>query len=269
MGLFDKKICDICGEKIGLLGNRKVEDGNVCKNCAKKLSPFFSERRKSTLADIREQLAYREANKAEVAAFRATRTFGTGTKVMIDENTGKFMVTDGRKIAEENPDVIELSRIRSCRFDVREDKTELKQKDKDGNNVSYFPARYRYRYYFYIEIDVDSPWFDRIRYQLNNNTIEVDDTGGIQIFSSQAGAGRRGGFEYGQCEALANEIVSTLMQASRTAGGGATTDHMGVPVPAPGPAPGPAPAQPQTCPYCGTSAVPNEQGLCPACGGSY
>ena len=27
MGLFDKKICDICGEKIGLLGNRKLDDG--------------------------------------------------------------------------------------------------------------------------------------------------------------------------------------------------------------------------------------------------
>ena len=44
MGLFDKKYCDICGEKIGLLGNRKLEDGNLCKNCAAKLSPFFSER---------------------------------------------------------------------------------------------------------------------------------------------------------------------------------------------------------------------------------
>ena len=28
MGLFDKKICDICGEKIGLLGNRKLDDGD-------------------------------------------------------------------------------------------------------------------------------------------------------------------------------------------------------------------------------------------------
>ena len=44
MGLFDKKYCDICGEKIGLLGNRKLEDGNLCKDCARKLSPFFSER---------------------------------------------------------------------------------------------------------------------------------------------------------------------------------------------------------------------------------
>ena len=39
MGLFDKKYCDICGEKIGLLGNRKLEDGNLCKDCARKLSP--------------------------------------------------------------------------------------------------------------------------------------------------------------------------------------------------------------------------------------
>ena len=29
MGLFDKKYCSICGEKIGFLGNRKLEDGSV------------------------------------------------------------------------------------------------------------------------------------------------------------------------------------------------------------------------------------------------
>ena len=55
MGLFDKKYCDICGEKIGLLGNRKLEDGNLCKDCAKKLSPWFSGRRRSTVADIKGQ----------------------------------------------------------------------------------------------------------------------------------------------------------------------------------------------------------------------
>ena len=63
MGLFDKKYCDICGEKIGLLGNRKLEDGNLCKDCARKLSPFFSERRSSTVEDIKRQLAYRAENE--------------------------------------------------------------------------------------------------------------------------------------------------------------------------------------------------------------
>ena len=65
--IFEKKSCDICGGEIGLLGNRKLEDGNLCKECAKKLSPFFSERRRSTVEQIREQLDYREANKDRVA----------------------------------------------------------------------------------------------------------------------------------------------------------------------------------------------------------
>ena len=56
MGLFDafkKKECSVCGGEIGLLGNRKLEDGNLCKNCAAKLSPFFSDRRGSTVEEIK------------------------------------------------------------------------------------------------------------------------------------------------------------------------------------------------------------------------
>ena len=76
MGLFDKKYCDICGEKIGLLGNRKLEDGNLCKDCAKKLSPWFSDRRRSTVEDIKGQLTYREENREKAAQFCTTRSFG-------------------------------------------------------------------------------------------------------------------------------------------------------------------------------------------------
>ena len=77
MGLFDKKICDICGEKIGLLGNRKLDDGNLCKDCAKKLSPWFEERRHSTVEDIKRQLEYREKNKKAVMDFCITRQINT------------------------------------------------------------------------------------------------------------------------------------------------------------------------------------------------
>ena len=57
--LFEKKECDICGGEIGLLGNKKLEDGNMCKTCARKLSPWFEDRKSSTIAQIKEQLAYR------------------------------------------------------------------------------------------------------------------------------------------------------------------------------------------------------------------
>ena len=80
MGLFDnlfkKKNCDICGGEIGLLGNRKLEDGNLCKDCAARLSPWFDGRRHSTVEEIRKQLELREANKNEVQAFHINRIYG-------------------------------------------------------------------------------------------------------------------------------------------------------------------------------------------------
>ena len=56
--LFDKKECSICGGEIGLLGNRKLEDGNLCKTCAAKLSPWFSNRRQST---VEEKMCIRDS----------------------------------------------------------------------------------------------------------------------------------------------------------------------------------------------------------------
>lgn len=88
--LFEKKECAICGGEIGLLGNRKLEDGNMCKACAAKLSPWFDERRHSTVAQIEEQLEYRESNKENVAAFRTTLSLGETAKALVDEDVGRF-----------------------------------------------------------------------------------------------------------------------------------------------------------------------------------
>ena len=93
MGLFDKKYCDICGEKIGLLGNRKLENGNLCKDCAGKLSPFFSDRRNSTVEEIKAQLAYREKNREMLAGFSPYITFDGSKKVYIDPAVEYFIVT--------------------------------------------------------------------------------------------------------------------------------------------------------------------------------
>ena len=142
MGLFDKKYCSICGKKIGLFGNRKLEDGNLCKNCAAKLSPFFSERRSSTVEEIRAQLEYRKRNRDAVQAFHVTRALGDSTKVLLDDDAGKFMVTAARDLAEANPDVMSFADVTGCRIDVDEDRTELMQKDKDGKQISCKPPRY-------------------------------------------------------------------------------------------------------------------------------
>lgn len=235
MGLFDKKFCDVCGEKIGLLGNRKLEDGNLCKNCAKKLSPWFSERRHSTLAEIKDQLAYREANKAAVAAFHTTRTLGSGTRVLLDEDARKFMVTGARDLAEANPDVIDFADVTGCNLDIDETRTEVKKEGPDGKEVSFVPPRYHYEYDFHIEIFVNNPYFDKIRFRLNSSSVE--------------GAASR---EYSQCKQLGEEIKAALTKVRE-----AVREEI---------AAAGAPRKAVVCPYCGATTVPDASGRCEYCG---
>ena len=230
-----------------MMGNRKLEDGNLCKDCANKLSPFFSDRRRSTLADIKEQLAYREANKAAVAVFHTTRTLGKGTKVLLDEDAGKFIVTAARRLEDENPDVLEYSQVTGCNIDVKENRTERKQKDSDGKEISYSPPRYVYNYDFNVTIHVNHPWFDEVRFRLNNQQIKSAETTG----SSEVG---RRSADYRECEALAEEIKGALTQVRQSARDNIIAAN--------------APKTAQICPLCGATTIPDAQGRCEFCDGA-
>ena len=168
MGLFDKKYCDICGEKIGLLGNRKLEDGNLCKDCARKLSPFFSDRRNSTVEEIKQQLAYREENERRLADFRPDSIFGESEKVYVDSAAAKFIVTSASNWRNANPDLISFSQVTGVNTDIQENKTEIYYEDEEGNSKSYNPRRYECDYEFNVTILVDSPWFDKIELELSD-----------------------------------------------------------------------------------------------------
>ena len=177
MGLFDKKICDICGEKIGLLGNRKLDDGNLCKDCAKKLSPWFEDRRHSTVEDIKRQLEYREKNKKAVMDFCITRQINTRNyNVFIDDNKGNFTVA--RKLdVNENPDIVPLSAVVQCRVDVERQQNEETYTTKDGETVSYQPPVYKYEFDYTMRIKVKTPWFDDMDFRLNTFSISSDNRG--------------------------------------------------------------------------------------------
>ena len=174
MGLFDKKNCDICGEKIGLLGNRKLDDGNLCKNCASKLSPWFEERRHSTVEDIKRQLEYREKNKNAVRSFSITREFSADRyHVFIDDNKGMFAIAFNMS-EQDNPDIVPLSAITSCRLDIDEQRVEEEYKDQDGESRSYVPPRYNYSYDYKIKLGVNTSWFDDMDFRLNTFSISSD-----------------------------------------------------------------------------------------------
>lgn len=209
MGLFSKKYCDVCSSKIGLLGNRKLVDGNLCKDCAQKLSPFFSERKQSTVVDIIEQLSYREENWSAVSRFNVSRTLGFGTKILLDEEAKKMIVTSSRHWQKENPDVVDFSQITGCNVNIEEEQKELTHKDKDNNEVGYNPPRFLYSYIFHIVIHVNSPWFDEIRFRLNPSAIEIEPPAwGVWKRSGTEVASRSA--KYRETEAHAKEIVNVF-----------------------------------------------------------
>ena len=257
MGLFDKKYCDVCGEKIGLLGNRKLEDGNLCKDCAKKLSPWFSERRHATVGEIKEQLAYREENRKRAAQFRATCAYGQGWRVLLDEEHRWFTVTRSRDLAEANPDILDFSALTGCRMDVDEDRTELMRKGKDGKEESYTPPRYEYSYDFYIVITVNHPYFDEMRFRLNDRTVELQPPAAAphSLASRTPTAASRPvnpetSVEYRQYRQMGEEICNHLKQIREAKGDFAAGDR-----------PGETVAEVRAAPQAGPW-------VCPACGGT-
>ena len=198
MGLFDRKNCDICGGKPGLLGGKKVEDGVICGKCAKKLSPWAENRRHSTLEDIKKQLAYREENKARIANFSVTRSISSDSyTVFINDNTGEFVI--GHDLSEdENPDIVKISQVTSCRLDMQQYKKRIEDKDAQGN---VYNVRTEITYDFKMLIGINSPYFDDMDFQLNSFSVQSYDQGKI--------------FEY---QNIANQIVNTLKPAAMNNG---------------------------------------------------
>ena len=233
MGLFDKKYCSVCGAKIGLLGNRKLEDGNLCKTCAGK--------------EIREQLTYREENRAAAAAFRVTRSYGSGTKLLLDGDAKKFTVTRARDLAEANPDVLDYSQITGCELEIEDEKSEVRTKDKDGKSVSYQPPRYVFSNDFKIAIRVNHPWFDTIRFQLNPSAVKLNPDAPAPLSRRPDPRLCR---EYREYSALGKEIVKAVLDAREEAA-------LAV-----------APQMARACPFCGATTIPDENGCCEYCGSS-
>lgn len=130
--MFEKKECAICGTELGLLGKTKISEGYLCKECAGKLSPYFHGYRSSTADDIREQLAYREANAERLASFNPTRTLSAGrTNIMLDEDAGLLIITSQSRWRDANPDIIEFSQVLGCDMDIDEHRTEIYRERQD------------------------------------------------------------------------------------------------------------------------------------------
>ena len=181
MGLFDvfkKKDCEICGKEVGLLGYKKLEDGEICKDCVKLLSPWFDDRRHSTVEQIKAQLQAREYNKLAMETWQPSIALGEYYTMYVKTKGDvpiSFVVSNSDKYRENNADILSFLWITACTPDIRESRTELKQTNSQGEKVSYDPPRYEYRYDFYIKLDIKGcDYIDDMRFRINSSTVNLE-----------------------------------------------------------------------------------------------
>jgi len=175
--LFEKKECSICGGEIGLLGNRKLEDGNMCKNCAAKLSPFFIDRRSSTVEEINTQLAYREENQEALKTFQPTKQFGEYEQMIIEEKNNiptRFVICEGGEYQKKNADLISFKDVSDCSILIDHSDYEITRRNEEGKQVSYDPPRYKHNYNFKVKLTIENnPYFDVVVFKLNRKSVEI------------------------------------------------------------------------------------------------
>ena len=260
--MFDKKVCDICGGDIGLLGNRKLTDGNLCKDCAKKLSPWMTDRRQSTVEEIRQHLAYREMNQRLLASIHPTTVLGGNTKVYIDEPAGKFFVTRSSNWRDQNPDIIAFSQVIDVQTTVTEHRTEQYHRDREGRNVPFNPPRYRFTYEFDTKLLIDSPYFNEIAFELTDERPENRLSDGYRYYEQLADTLRMALMPVGvaaQPNNLAQTISQALGQAVASINATAAAKSAEVATPA-------APAQPAPEQWTCSCGALNAGKFCTNCG---
>lgn len=175
--LFSKKACAFCGDENRIFGNRKLKDGNMCTDCVAKLSPWFSDRKESTVAEIGEQLKYREENAKALEDFWPNPAIGK-EHFFYAEMRGdvpvRFAVSHDIDYRKDNADIINFEDVVSCTLDLNDRYEELKYSNDKGERVSYNPPRYKYSYDFYVVLAIkNNPYFDEIRFKLNHFPVEV------------------------------------------------------------------------------------------------
>ena len=276
MGLFDrfkKQDCEICGKEVGMFGYKKLEDGEICKDCIKLLSPWFDDRRHSTVDQIKQQLSYREENKTALNGFRPTMAFGERYTLRAELNNGvptRFVVERTDNYKEENADIISFRDVISFNIDVQESKRELMARNSKGEEISYNPPRYEYSYDFYAEIRVNHPYFDEITFQLNRESVAletVERRAGFGVTSSSFDPTLYPEYRRfrGECDEL-EDLFRAGMQGMALKGFAPAVQPVVQAAPAaqPAPEPAPTPTGPKFCPNCGAPADGGK--FCQSCG---
>ncbi len=122
MGLFKKKKCEFCGDKIGAFNRgKRFADGELCSDCSGELSHNWHDTAKHTLADAVKHIEERKNNlEALKEEFNPASYYGFRPTLFVDEERKLFCITLGGaresydgvpRYVNENADLFSFSQL--------------------------------------------------------------------------------------------------------------------------------------------------------------
>ena len=192
MGLFKKENCCICGGKTGML-DKKCLSGKVCKECVKKMSPWFDDYKNSSAGALDAQRLGREndAGIVEAKIYNFSKIFGEFGVILIDEKEKKFVafpdtskglfgnqrkVKSIEDVIDLGPDIIRFDQVEDFEIDIKEMTREEKQ-TVNGQQVSYNPPHILYMETFTLRMKINHPYVKSIYIQLNDGAVQIHNIG--------------------------------------------------------------------------------------------
>ena len=132
MGLFEKKYCNICGDKVNMLTQQKLSDGYLCSDCKHKLGSFTSGWKQRTVDDVKRHLELREQNKQKYQQFNCSATAGgSNSSIQVDFSNRWFIFAiSNRDYKSGNPQVFDFSQLQD--FWLEQEYRTLTDSDHDG-----------------------------------------------------------------------------------------------------------------------------------------
>lgn len=132
MGLFEKKYCNICGDKVNMLTQQKLSDGYLCSDCKHKLGSFTSGWKQRTVDDVKRHLELREQNKQKYQQFNCSATAGgSNSSIQVDfNNRWFFFAINNRDYKGGNPQIFDFSQLQD--FWLEQEYRTLSDSDRDG-----------------------------------------------------------------------------------------------------------------------------------------
>ncbi len=190
MGLFKKEACVLCGGKTGLL-DKKCRDGKVCKDCRKKLSPWFDDYKDTDKTLLENQLLLRRADRVIAQGGHFDKVFGEFGVILIDEAARQFIafpdtssglfgsqrkVRSLDDVIDLGPDVVKFDAVEDFEIDITETSREEKR-TVNGQQVSYDPPHILYMETFTLRLTLHHPYIKTMSIQLNDGAVQIHNLG--------------------------------------------------------------------------------------------